>query len=213
MTISLIGSTGKVGIILLKKLLSSECHIKVLVRDREKLLKLLYNQHYENLEILQGDALQQDSLEKLVKDSDIIVSCIGHGKHSPPLLQKRMFEILINLLQNSNKKVITLTGSGVFVPNDKISLWDKILLLPIKLIDGKRVIDGAAHVEVLTKSNLRWTVVRTPLHINYTKSYKVSEYLDGGLKLFVGRNSIVDFLIKCIETDDYVGKLPVIYSN
>jgi putative NADH-flavin reductase len=210
MKIALLGATGKVGSILLSLALEKGHIVNALVRNPQK-LKSIQN---KNLKIIKGDALCSDDLENLVFGADIVISCLGHGKGTPRFMQRDVFKLLTKILERSDKKrIMTLTGSGVFLPNDTVTIFDRLLLLPIKLIDPARVEDGDEHVKVLLNSNLNWTVVRTPIHTSFGSRFKVTERLDGGLKLFVNRAHIANLLIDIAENGLYVKQAPVISST
>ena len=56
-------------------------------------------------------------------------------------------------------RLISLTGTGVRFPGDKITLIDRILNLSISIIDPKRIKDGKNHVTLLKNSDLDWYVM------------------------------------------------------
>lgn len=211
MRVLLLGSTGKIGSLLLKNLLEKEINIKALVRDDSRLKS--YNNNF-NLKIIKGNFLDYEILDKSLEEVDCVVSCLGHKKSTPRFFQKQIFEMLIEIMRGKNiKRIITLTGSGVFLDNDSVSILDRLFLLPIKIIDPKRIEDGQAHAEILSKTDLDWTIIRTPVHVNFGTKYFVHESLDGSLNLFVNRFHIVQFMSDLIINQKYIRKAPVISSS
>lgn len=94
-TILVIGATGMIGLYLLKVLYmynvthpKNMCYISGLCRNKEKLKKLLSEEIYENIEIIEGDLL---SLDRVNKDYDYIIYAAGDT--NPETYLKRPVEI------------------------------------------------------------------------------------------------------------------------
>jgi len=171
------------------------------------------NKYFSNdIEIKKGDVIDYNSVLEAVRGSDTIVSVIGHIKNSDPLMQTKGIKNIVKAMEESGvKRVLSLTGTGARVENDKPSLVDRILNFFVSIVDPERIRDGIEHVKVIRKSNLDWTVVRV-LKLSKSES-EADEYklTDGGpAELQTSRKKVAKVLVDLINDKKYIGKLPVI---
>lgn len=210
MNIALFGGSGRSGKYVLRELLKRDFHVKALVRKTGSLCE--FNSH-KNLEIIVGDALDADSVQKTIKDCQAVISTLGHRKNSPSDLVTRSIKIIIQVMQNYQiKRLICLTGAGVYVDGDKPTIMDKILTFIIKTVSPHRFKDGENMVDEVMKSDLDWTIVRTQLQLSKEKGGKESIGMVGskGQTLKCSRGFIARFMVDSISSNDYVKKAPVI---
>ena len=107
-TILVTGAAGRIGRHLVPALLRSRDEVKVLVKDR--MVK------DENVEVFYGDMLNKESLEKAVKDVDVIFHLAAIVDYTSP--KNQMFKVNVvgtkNLLDVSKgKKFIYLSSTAV----------------------------------------------------------------------------------------------------
>lgn len=115
----------------------------------------------ERLTTVPCDATRAEDLKALLKGQDAAVSFIGHVKGSPAWVQTDAMKVLVEVMESMGlKRVVSLTGTGVRFPGDRISLIDYVLNMAVSVIDPERVKDGKQHVEVLKQSNCDWTIIR-----------------------------------------------------
>ena len=162
------------------------------------------------LSIIECDATKLVDVIKLIKGQDSVVSFIGHVKYSPPNVQTKATKVIITAMVSSNqKRLVSLTGTGVRFPNDKITLIDRFLNKSIAIIDSKRVADGINHAELLKNSNLDWTIIRV-LKLTDGKSRQFSLVTNGPTKLFVSRKEVAQAVLKVIEQGAFIRTAPII---
>lgn len=81
MKIFLLGATGDTGYEVLKKLISENHKVKILVRIPSKLNTAdIPNLQKDQIEVIQGSVMEAEKLIDLFKDCDAIVSALGTGK-------------------------------------------------------------------------------------------------------------------------------------
>lgn len=223
MTISIFGSTGKAGRIILDYMLKHNYRVKALVRNKQKadqVFSKLSNLNY--LEILQGNALEHQDVLRTIEGTDVVVSAIGHTYNSPKHLQYYFIQHTVFAMKAfSIKRIIILTGAGIFLKMDKPSLIDKLMLNLIKLIDPYRIEDARKMIEYITTTDLDWTIVRTYLQYgsqntslqNNLCKLQIGRLGDRKFKLFCSRHSIAKFIVEeCISKNNYIREAPVIFG-
>lgn len=165
---------------------------------------------HERLEIQQCDATNSEDVASLIAGQDAVVSFIGHVKGSAPRVQRNAMTVLVQAMRDARvSRVVSLTGTGVRFPGDKVGLIDWFLNTSITLIDPNRVYDGIEHAEVLKQSDLEWTIVRV-LKLQNTKSkpYVLREH--GPTRLYVSRTEVSKSVIQVLEEGSFIRTAPII---
>jgi len=165
---------------------------------------------HAQLEVIPCDATSAADLTKLLKDQDAAVSFIGHVKGSEPNVQTIAIQKVIDVMETLGvKRLVSLTGTGVRFPGDKISLIDRFLNLSISVIDPARVKDGKNHVEVLKSSTLDWTVIRVLKLQNVPpKPFTLREH--GPTKWYVSRQEVAQAVLQVLEQHSFIKQAPII---
>jgi putative NADH-flavin reductase len=211
--IALFGATGKTGKILLKKLLEHDFKVKALVRSPEKL-----SVSSPNLVVIKGDVLVATDVLEAVRDTDAVISVIGHVRNCPPDLQSQTIKYILSAMKRTGiKRLINLTGGGVKVAGDNPRLPDRILAFAMKNLLGKairnRFIDGENHVQLIKQSDADWTVVRSPfIHSRPAKGI-VNVGCVGCIKGYsITTDDLTDFIIKILEKNSNIREFPYVTS-
>ena len=163
-----------------------------------------------SLELVQCDATKPDELRNLLAGCDAVVSLIGHVKGSPPRVQTVAINNVITAMKGLKlTRIVSLTGTGVRFPVDKITLTDRLLNLSIGIIDPNRVQDGIDHVTALKASGLDWTVVRVLKLQNVpASSFRLSA--NGPTKPYVGRDEVAQAILEVLAQESFVQAAPII---
>lgn len=205
--ILILGATGKLGRVLTKTLLSNNYKVKVLVRNPEKLRII-----DKNLNVLKGDVTNRLDLIEALSGVDAVVSCLGHGFRTKYPIQEKTMSVLIPLMEeNKTKRVVVVTGEGLLTDHDVQSVTSKINFKIFSLVDPYRMSDAQRQQELLNKSKLDWTVIRTPVHRNDGVP-KVSSIGFSHLPIWktISRTAVSEFISECIEKNLWIRKPPII---
>ncbi len=204
--ILILGSTGKVGQLLTKKLLEKKYFVTALVRNPNKLTI-----HSSNLKIIQGDVSISKDLAIALNNVDAVISVLGHGFRTPFPIQERTMEVLIPAMEDKKiKRLITITGSDLLVEGDEYPLYAKLQRKLFSMVDPYRMNDAVNQQKILEKSNLDWTVIRTPVHSNAKRTRANITNKKPYLWQTIARATVVEFIADCIESSDYIRKSPII---
>ncbi len=107
-------------------------------------------------------------------------------------------------------RLITITGSDLLVDGDNLPLYARFQKKLFLLVDPYRMNDAIDQQKMLEKSNLDWTVVRTPVHNNRSRTDVRVTNKKPFLWQTISRKAIVGFIVECIEENSYVRKSPII---
>jgi putative NADH-flavin reductase len=208
MKIAVIAANGRTGQVFTQEALKQGHKVKAGYHRSNRL------QPHPNLEIVQCDATNEADLERLINDSDVVVSLIGHSRHSRPNVQTEAIEVITKAMKKKGlKRLVSLTGTGVRFPGDDISLVDIALNMGLGLVDPKRLSDGINHMDTIRQTDLDWTVIRVLKLRSGDKinRFKLSEH--GPAHAIVTRKTVAKAILKVIEGKEFIKKAPIVSKN
>ncbi len=204
MNIAVIGANGQSGSAFVDAALIAGHSINAGTHGKQAL------KSHPRLKIMACDATNIDDLHSLLEGQDAVVSLIGHVKGSPANVQTDSIEKVIAVMNELKiDRLVSLTGTGVRFPGDKITFIDRILNCSISLIDPQRIRDGINHVEVLKKSNVSWTLIRV-LKLQNTAPKPFSLSPNGPTKIYVSRQDVAEAIIEVLRDSSFVRQAPII---
>ena len=207
MKIAVIAANGRSGKIFVEQALAAGHSIRAGVYMGYNLTP------HPELLVVECDATKSSDLESLVKDQDAVVSFIGHIKGSPPHVQTDAMRTLKSVMEQENiSRIVSLTGTGVRFPGDKITLIDRILNTSIRIIDPARIQDGKDHVNLLQQSGLDWTVLRV-LKLQNTKPSPFKLTPHGPTKWFVSREDVAAAALQVLEENSFTKQAPILSKS
>jgi len=207
-TIALFGGAGRTGREFLRLALQKGYSVRALVRSPEKIQDL----SSPMLTVIQGDVLNADDVARTVRGSSVVVSLFGHVKGSPPRVQTEGTRLIVAAMQAQGiGRVISLSGGGLPAPPDQPKFADKAIVFIMKIVAADVLADASEHYEVLRASGLDWTIVRGPrLTLEpATGTYRVG-WVGVNASTSLGRADLADFLLKQVESGEFVGRLPFV---
>jgi hypothetical protein len=204
MIISVIAANGRSGSIFCEAALNAGHEIRAGVFHSNTLTP------HERLIVVQCNAQNIDEVTELLTGSDAVVSFIGHVRGSQANVQTQAMKNILKAMQQTGvQRLVSLTGTGVRQPGDKISIIDHILNLTIGVIDPARIKDGKDHVVLLQNSSVQWTVLRVlKLSGGEPKTFRLLAH--GPAKLLTSRQEVALAALEVLENYSYVQQLPVI---
>lgn len=207
MNIAVIAANGKSGQAFVEAALATGHTIHGGVRGEH------YLPRHHNLSIIPCDATDKTQLRTLIEGQDAVVSLIGHVKDSPADVQTIAIQNAIDIMKELGiKRIISLTGTGVRFPEDRITLIDRILNSTISFIDPDRINDGKKHAELLAASGLDWTLIRV-LKLQNTAPQPFTLREHGPTKLYVSRRDVASAILEVLEHNSFVGKAPILGAS
>ena len=169
-----------------------------------------YLKPHSRLTVVACDATNEADLKNLINGQEAVASFIGHTKASAPNVQTQAIRKVVKVMQELDvQRLVSLTGTGVRSPGDKITLVDRLLNLIVSIIDPTRVKDGRDHVTVLQQSPLEWTVIRVlKLQKITPRPFMLREH--GPTKWCVGREEVAQAVLQVLEQHSFIKQAPII---
>ncbi|EAZ81343.1 NAD(P)-dependent oxidoreductase [Algoriphagus machipongonensis] len=208
--IAVIGGTGKSGSYLVKELLNQEYQVKLLLRNPEK-----SPPKNKNLELVVGDVSKPSSIKELITGSDALISTLGIGiPESPRNIFSKTTQLIIQELRRSNlKRYILLSSLNVDTEQDQKSEFAKAATAFMYSKFPVSTKDKQEEFNLLNNSGLDWTMVRSSMiELTDSKSdYAVSTIDCLGQKISAA--SLAAFLVKQLESEEFIRKAPFIWDK
>ena len=207
--IALLGSTGAVGGECLSQALEAGLAVRVLVRDANKLAPELR----EQVEVLEGNALEKTDIDKLLVDIDTVVFAIGVDKQSPEDLCTDVTRHVMELLRaKGGGRFIWCGGGSTQVEEDRLSFGARFVNFYARHFLGLRHRDKDHQYALLqTYSDIDWVGVR-PLQIK--KAPKTGHYQMGFIPFsgmsWISFADVAHAMLSMIDSNEWLRKAPII---
>jgi putative NADH-flavin reductase len=212
MKITILGSTGFVGKVLIKKAIAEGYQIKTLARNPGKLEEIK-----DKIGIIKGSIFEQLSIEAAVEGAGVVLSTIGPPQRNPgdPLQYEKAMKNIVSAMDKYGiKRYIHIGGAAHQGGENEVWNFNRKFLRLFLNLFGKQIM-VAKHLEweVLKTSDLDWTLVRPPGITNEVASGNIlaDEKRLESLKVSVG--DLTDFILEQIASKEWIRKAPLVSST
>lgn len=203
--VAVLGGGGRTGKFLVNQLLKQGFSIKLLLRNPES-----FTIQSSQIEIIQGDALDLNSIKLLLKDCQAILSTIGQRKDEPLVASLATSNILKVMKDYGIERYVLLAGLNIDTPFDKKSPKTSMATDWMKTNFPLIQEDRQKAYTFLVESNVNWTQVRVPF-IEFTdESTEIAISLEDCLGDKISANDIANFMITEMLESKYSRKSPFI---
>jgi len=212
MKITILGSTGFVGKILVKRALEKGYEVKTLARNPDKLGDLK-----DKVEVVQGNYFNPEDLEKTVAGTEVVLSTVGPPQRNPQYPEKyetAMKDLVAILEQHSIRRIIH-TGGAVH-PGGENENWTPgrlLLRFFLNLVFKPGLKAKKLEWDVLKKSNLDWTLVRPPRIVKGELKGELSADEKNLASLQVNVEDLVNFMLEQISSKAWIKKAPLVANK
>lgn len=208
MRVVVFGANGKVGTLVVQKLVADGHSVRAFVRSASPSANA-------NIEVFEGDVHNAKQVAAAIKDTDAVVSALGSwGTSSKDILTSAMQAIIPAMQENGVQRIVSLTGSGARDSSDHPSIIDKCNRWAIRLVAGKILQDGESHLALLRNSSLDWTVVRSPAMHGSTKRFGYTLSRKSPLPwAIIAREDVANAMVALIATSEWAKSAPYIRKN
>lgn len=160
MKIALFGATGPTGRSVIEEALRQGHSLSVYARDAGKLQAFR-----GSIDIVVGTLQDKDAIASCLQGCDAVISALGpnglHVQGDRPVTQG-LTHIITAMKQSNIHRLIQLSTAAYRDPNDGFAFKVRAFALLFEIIARKGVEDIRSTAEVVSKSDLEWTLVRIP---------------------------------------------------
>ena len=205
MKIVVFGATGGTGRELVEQALHRRHHVTAQARTPEKLAGF----EHPELEVVRGDVLHPQSVERAVVGQEAVVCAIGVGAERTTLREDGTRNI-VNAMENHDvSRLVCLSALGVGDSRANLPFFTKYVVVGIFLRHA--FADHERQERIVRDSSLAWTIVRPP-HLK--SGPRTGEYQHGfpptyrKIRAQVSRADVADFMLRQLTDDTYIRRTP-----
>jgi len=214
MRVFLLGSTGRLGNEILKKLVLEKIHVQILVRDPKKI-----NIESQYVSIFKGHPGNSADLDKAMYNCNVIISSLNISRNSDfpwaklrtpvTLLSDTMTHLVDLTSKHSIEKIITISAWGVNESKSELPFWFKWIINNSNIKPGYS--DHGKQEDILMKSNSNWTIIR-PVGLSNSKRNKAPKIsIDTKPpNIMVSRKTVAKFVVDNLNNNTFNRKIVTI---
>ncbi|KAB2582127.1 hypothetical protein BS297_27320 [Rhodococcus erythropolis] len=203
MKIAVFGATGPTGRQFINTALERGHSITALARDGKRI------QDIAGIHVIEGDALNPEDVDAAIVGQDAVFCSLGLSAAGSRSEVVNVCTTAIEYILSANarhniERFVVMSTHGVGDSHDNspyvTRLWD---------IMGERLIDKERMEDVLTQSQLPWTVVRAPRITDDppTTNYRVGHLIDIPVGGSISRTNLTEFVLDELTFPQYSHEL------
>jgi putative NADH-flavin reductase len=203
--IAVIGGTGKSGKYLVRQLLNQAFTIRMLVRNPDtcQIISPLQN-------VVQGDARNAEAVRSVIEGCQAVISTLGQPKGEEPIFSEATTNVIRSMEEFGIHRYILITGLNVDTALDNKSQKTAFATEWMKKNYPFTTADKQKELELLSKSDIDWTLVRLPLIELTDKKSEWKASLEDCPGEKISATDLADFLIGQLFDKSYIRKAPFI---
>jgi putative NADH-flavin reductase len=202
----IVGATGGTGRQLVTQALERGYEVTALVRDPSRL-----QVDHPQLRVIQGDVLDEGSVEAAMRGQDAVLSALGHKRYFYPtrILSKGTGNILRAMETHGVPRLVCETSLGIGDSAGRMGLYYTLFVIPVIL--PFYFWDKTRQERVITGSNVQWVIVRPGVLTNGDRrgrsrhGRRVGSFL---LTVRISRADVADFMLSQLVSDTYLRTAP-----
>lgn len=208
MKLLIFGATGGTGRQLIEQALEQHHTVTAFARNPAALTLI-----HSNLQVVQGDIMDIDSVEHAMQDHDAVLSSIGSPANKIGTIRSEGTRNIIRGMEKAGiRRFVCQTSLGYGDSRKILDLtpfYFKYLIVPFILRKG--FADHELQEKYIRQSKLEWIIVRpgTLTDGNRTGIYKHGFTVnDKSIRVKVSRADVADFMLKQINDNTHLHKTP-----
>ncbi|MDJ0944805.1 MAG: SDR family oxidoreductase [Kiloniellales bacterium] len=210
--ILVIGASRGIGLEAVRCGLAEGHHVRALARSADRIPIT-----HERLEKLPGDVLDPERLSLAVDGVDAVIQAIGVAASAERLLKPvSLFSESTLLLVQAMKaagvrRLISVTGFGA---GDSRRRLGCLRGAAHRLLLGRAYDDKDAQEALIRESDLDWVIARPVILVDGPRTGRYRVELDPKRWRYglISRANVADFLVKQVQSDEHIGRTPVLLS-
>lgn len=204
MNVAIFGATGMTGRVVLEQALGRGHKVTALVRNPDTLTV-----DDPNLEVVAGDVLDLEAVEKAIIGQDAVVAVLGAGMRRTTLRTDGNRNIVHAMQRQGVRRLVSMSIFGLGDSAEKLPLLWRLVIKPLILRNAYR--DHAGQEAVVAASDLDWVLTRP---VSLREVEPTGRYQEGpaeamgDITLKIGLVDFARFTLDQLESDTYLRRRP-----
>lgn len=207
--ILVIGGSSGIGLETVRLALKRGHRVKAFARSASRI-----DLEDENLEKLDGDALDETSVKAALNDVDAVVQTLGIKlrpgtvMHGTTLFSEATRKLIPAMKSQGVARLLAVTGYGAGDSGETMNPFNR---LGFNAVFARIYADKSKQEAMIKDSQLQWTIARPGVLTGGScGKYNILAEPDQFKMGIIARACVADFLVKEIENEDYLHKAPVL---
>jgi putative NADH-flavin reductase len=210
MNLVVFGATSKTGQHVVERALDAGHQVRAFARTPAKM-----ELRHARLEVVEGDALHPDDVERAVAGQDAVISLIGPTETSPKFVASRSTEHILSAMRDHGvQRLVVASVAGIPVGEEGRGLGARLITGLLKLILGDMFTDRRRQLELLQQSDRAWTALRLP---RLTDAPPTGDYELGitgfSPTMSITRADLAQAMLDQLDDDTYLRQAPKISNS
>jgi putative NADH-flavin reductase len=207
MKLVVFGSTGGIGTQVVEQALAAGQLVTAVARRTSAITT-----RHENLEVIQGDVLEPQTIDKVLNGKDVVVSAIGVHDRAPTSLYSEGIANMLQAMQAAHVRRLMCVSASGLQPGP---VWQRLFAKPILWAVFKEMYSDLVRMEaIVERSPIDWTILRPPRLTNAPRTghYQVglNKHLSPGL--MISRADLADYIVKHLsDPATYCARVEIAY--
>ena len=200
MNITVFGASGKVGQLVVKRLIDEGHRVRAFVHGDAPFSES------DQLTIVKGDVHSAEDIARALEGAEAVISCLGSwGTPTKDILSSAMQHIVPEMQRRGIKRIVSLTGAAAQAPGESFRLRDRLNRRILMLAARHILVDGEEHLRLLAESGLDWTVLRSPVMTDATPNgYHLSDVSGSPLET-IPRQAVAKAMVDQLADKEHLG--------
>jgi putative NADH-flavin reductase len=203
MNVLVFGATGRSGSAVVRRLLDRGYTVTAFVRTPGKITET-----DSRLNIVQGDVLDRDAVEKAIPGHDAVISCLGAGLNGT-VRSEGTRNVIAAMERYGVRRLISQSSLGVGDSRRNLNAYWKYIMFGMLL--RKAYADHGVQEQYVMESDLDWTIVRPgalvdgPAAGDFLQGFSPTER---NLTLKISLADLARFIVRELEASEYIHRTP-----
>src|SRR5262245_46667291 len=201
----ILGATGGTGRQLVRQALDRGLSVTALARDPSRL-----RIDHPRLKVVQGNVLDERSVDAAVRGQDAVVSALGHKRFFYPtrILSDGTRNLLRAMEAHGVRRLVCQPSLGMGDGAGRLGALYTLFIIPVLPF---YFWDKTRQERIIAESRVEWVIVRPGALTNGRKrgrcrhGRRVGNFL---LTVRIGRADVAEFMLDQLTSDTYVGAAP-----
>jgi nucleoside-diphosphate-sugar epimerase len=208
--VTVFGGTGKIGLLVLQRLLDDGHRVTALVRSPGKL-----DLEHPDLHVVVAELSDVDAVDRAVEGADAVISTLG-PPIDPLLTEMPLTEgtrtIVAAMHRHGVRRIVALSTVSVPDPRDRPSVLERLVPIGIGVLIPGALREVQGITEVISTSELDWTIARIFAPVDNPSNHTLKAGFLGrdAVGVPMTRVDIAGFLVDQLTSDEFVGAAPAI---
>jgi putative NADH-flavin reductase len=204
------GATGGTGLQVVQQALLAGYKVTVVVRNPDT-----FTISHNNLEVIKGDVLQQATFENLFHGMDAVISCLGSKPFAHTVVYSEGMSNIIKAMDKAGvDRIVCISAGAAVIPPNTPFLLRFLVKNTLQRIFKYMYADMLLMEEILSKSDLNWTVIRAPRLTNGRRKGAYRIALNNSLHVLstLSRADLAECIVKLLnDQETFKNKVEVSY--